>query len=707
MKRVFEFGDGAPSDFLPASLFAFGPSGGGAFAGVSGASFGAPSVISSAEAFSLSSAPDSVVTVSVPGWQSGGVVSEAPLPVAAVNGITSFMAERATTVTKDLEAANTGTKASVTVGGVYSGQINTSGDVDWVKVSLQKGQTYTFSARDANGGAGTLGSIDLVGVVNTSGVFVAGSGAGVTDAAGERATYTATKTGTHWVAVSGSGGATGTYEVVAAVAETTAPRLTGFAPADELTNVAKTANLTLTFSEKVVAGTGNLTLTGTDGSRLVVDMSDRAQVSVSGNIVTVNPTQDLKEGMRYTVSLDADAVRDYAGNAYAGLSDTTKFNFTTTAPATPPPTATTSGREWNVMVYIAGDNNLESYGIKDINEMESVLGLPSDVKVTVLFDRAAGYATDSGNWTDTRVGVLTYDGTNLANTTLSSSATSWGEMNTGSGATLTKFINWSTANYGAENSALIVWNHGGGIYGSCFDGASSNDSLSTTELASAIAASTLGKVDLLAFDACLMQMAEVNTGLASVTDYVVASEDYDPATGFAYNKILQTFITDNSVTVQELAGAMVSTYAATYAGWSDITLSAVDTSKIGELNADLRAFVDRALTLDKNGADWTALRGSATQATEFAADGGYQFADLKDFIAGYVSTGADTILKALGGEIVSDITAAVVANGGGETDAFGLAVYLPHGSEAVSSGYATASSGFAQATRWDQMLAYL
>ncbi|MBP0651460.1 hypothetical protein J8J40_30810, partial [Mycobacterium tuberculosis] len=70
------------------------------------------------------------------------------------------------------------------------------------------------------------------------------------------------------------------------------------------------------------------------------------------------------------------------------------------------------------MVYVAGDNNLESYGVADINEMESVLGLPSDVKITVLFDRAPGYSTASGNWTDTRVGLLTYDGTNLTNTTL-------------------------------------------------------------------------------------------------------------------------------------------------------------------------------------------------------------------------------------------------------------------------------------------------
>jgi hypothetical protein len=34
----------------------------------------------------------------------------------------------------------------------------------------------------------------------------------------------------------------------------------------------------------------------------------------------------------------------------------------------------TSGlRQWMVMVYIAGDNNLETYGVKDLNETKTRL----------------------------------------------------------------------------------------------------------------------------------------------------------------------------------------------------------------------------------------------------------------------------------------------------------------------------------------------
>jgi hypothetical protein len=41
--------------------------------------------------------------------------------------------------------------------------------------------------------------------------------------------------------------------------------------------------------------------------------------------------------------------------------------------------------EWTVMIYLDSDNNLESAGINDINEMEMV-GSSSDVKIVVQVD---------------------------------------------------------------------------------------------------------------------------------------------------------------------------------------------------------------------------------------------------------------------------------------------------------------------------------
>ena len=58
-------------------------------------------------------------------------------------------------------------------------------------------------------------------------------------------------------------------------------------------------------------------------------------------------------------------------------------------------------REWTYMVYLDGDNNLESAAVDDFLEMSSV-GSTSQVAVVAQMDRIAGYTTAYDNWTDTR-----------------------------------------------------------------------------------------------------------------------------------------------------------------------------------------------------------------------------------------------------------------------------------------------------------------
>lgn len=120
-----------------------------------------------------------------------------------------------------------------------------------------------------------------------------------------------------------------------AVADVTAPTLASSTPADDATAFVATDNLTLTFSENVVLGTGNITIVNaadaTDTRTIAV--TDAGQVTVSGAVVTINPTADLKAGVAYYVNVPAAAVLDAAGNAYAGITGATALNFTTVATA--------------------------------------------------------------------------------------------------------------------------------------------------------------------------------------------------------------------------------------------------------------------------------------------------------------------------------------------------------------------------------------
>jgi methionine-rich copper-binding protein CopC len=122
------------------------------------------------------------------------------------------------------------------------------------------------------------------------------------------------------------------------VPDTTAPALATSAPLAAATAVAVGSNITLTFSEPVRAGTGSFTVTNGSDDVRTINASDAAQLSISGNTVTLNPTADLRPGTGYSVSVSGTALADVAGNPFAGLTDTAPLRFVTagTAPVVAP-----------------------------------------------------------------------------------------------------------------------------------------------------------------------------------------------------------------------------------------------------------------------------------------------------------------------------------------------------------------------------------
>jgi VCBS repeat-containing protein len=102
-------------------------------------------------------------------------------------------------------------------------------------------------------------------------------------------------------------------------ADHTPPVLSSSKPADGAIGVAQGANLTLNFNELVKLGSGHITITDDAGLDVrVIDVNDASQVSISGQSLVINPTDDLHSATAYHVSVDAGAVLDLAGNAWAG-----------------------------------------------------------------------------------------------------------------------------------------------------------------------------------------------------------------------------------------------------------------------------------------------------------------------------------------------------------------------------------------------------
>lgn len=151
------------------------------------------------------------------------------------------------------------------------------------------------------------------------GYYVTAAAGSVTDLAGNA-----------WAGLSGNASWNFT---TGSTSDTAAPLIQSVSPADGATSITPGANLVLVFNEKVGAGSGNITLRDAQGNARTIAVGDTTQVLFEGNTVTVNPTADLAAAASYTVTIDAGAVRDSAGNAHAGIADTSAWNFTTLAAA--------------------------------------------------------------------------------------------------------------------------------------------------------------------------------------------------------------------------------------------------------------------------------------------------------------------------------------------------------------------------------------
>ncbi|BCX46311.1 hypothetical protein HAHE_02190 [Haloferula helveola] len=124
------------------------------------------------------------------------------------------------------------------------------------------------------------------------------------------------------------------WRFTTAAPDLTAPTLSATDPANGSTVVVDTA-LEATFSEPIALGSGAITLKNlTDGAAgdVVIPVTDGTQVSVSGAVLTIQPTGDLLGGKDYAVRIDATAIDDLVGNSFVGVADDLTWYFSTPEP---------------------------------------------------------------------------------------------------------------------------------------------------------------------------------------------------------------------------------------------------------------------------------------------------------------------------------------------------------------------------------------
>jgi methionine-rich copper-binding protein CopC len=113
--------------------------------------------------------------------------------------------------------------------------------------------------------------------------------------------------------------------------DTVQPSLTSSTPSEGSEGIGISSDITLQFSEPVIAGTGKILIKDriTNTTFAEIHSEDSNLVAISGATVTINPRNHLDYATNYRIEIDALAFSDTHGNFFAGVNGTTPLEFTT------------------------------------------------------------------------------------------------------------------------------------------------------------------------------------------------------------------------------------------------------------------------------------------------------------------------------------------------------------------------------------------
>ena len=240
-----------------------------------------------------------------------------------------------------------------------------------------------------------------------------------------------------------------------------------------------------------------------------------------------------------------------------------------------------------VLVYMIGADLQESgYAAEDLEEMLGA-DIGADTCVLLLAGGAPeAFAHLPGSGADNIVYRLE-GGAFTPVTTLPEGAMSAPE-------TLRGFLDFARDFAPADSTGLIFWDHGyGPLEGFGSDAREDGDRLTLFEIADALEGGE--RLDYLCFDACLMSAVETADFLAPYADYLIASQETEPAQGWNYAFLANIEPGMDGGDIGALAiDSCFAQYEAMYADYPDhmpmLSLACVDLRAMEGVDAAMDAF---------------------------------------------------------------------------------------------------------------------
>ena len=253
-----------------------------------------------------------------------------------------------------------------------------------------------------------------------------------------------------------------------------------------------------------------------------------------------------------------------------------------------------------LVVYMAADNDLESYAVSNLKDMEH--SEFENMNVLVLLDRAEGFDETNGDWTDTRLFELVHDETDgnlivsrrISCPLLGLSNRVDTELDMGNPSVLWNLLSFAKNNYESDKYALIIWGHGTGWrYSAGGDAAGlsggAGRSVQTAggravavddRTGSYMSVHDMGRAlkgqgfSVVGFDTCFGGVFENVYEIKNSADYTVASPGITPSGGWNYKQLLED-LSDSNFHSKSIAEAMAESSSVNATVFNNVKLNSL------------------------------------------------------------------------------------------------------------------------------------
>ena len=446
------------------------------------------------------------------------------------------------------------------------------------------------------------------------------------------------------------------------------------------------AKVTATEKEKGYTATCNITVSKKIIPVTSISLSESATTIKQGRATiltaTVSPFNASNKTVNWTSSntnvatVSNGTITGVSAGSATITATTADGGYTSSCVVTVEEKSTEIEDEWTVLIYMCG-STLETESANkyvqgmpysrcglatcDIREIIDVPNKPDDVNIVI---ETGGAQT----WTTNANGKYS-DGYSISNQYIQRHHVENGKIVLDEGqdkikneymgkqSVLESFLEYGFNNYPADKTALILWNHGGGMQGACFNDTASgycvSDGLLGKEVVGAVSSAmsncglTGQKLEWIGYDACMMQIQDLAEQYSPYFKYMLGSQELESGTGWDYDTWLDDLYAGKSTEaiLKAAVDGFINDNGGVNDSYNDQTLSYLNLEYAASYKDAWEEFA-LALRNDNvvanNRTEFNELIYSTKKFSDYTSEGIYYsgngLSDAKDFINKFKSS---------------------------------------------------------------------